>query len=245
MIKLQNLTKRFGDLKAIDDVSLEIKQNEIYGIIGLSGAGKSTLIRLINRLEEPDSGQIFINDREITGISNKELREERKNIGMIFQGFNLFSSRDVFKNIAYPLEISGWNKADIAPRVRELLKLVGIEDKEKSRISQLSGGQKQRVAIARALAGRPDILLCDEATSALDPQTTKAILSLIRGIKDELGLTVIIITHQMEVIHEICDKVAIMENGKIVASGVVNEVFSDPTLEIAKEFTHHLRNTTL
>ncbi len=241
MIKLKKLTKSYGSLKAVNNVSLEIKENEIFGIIGLSGAGKSTLVRLINRLEEPDSGDVFIESQNITRLPIKELNDIRKKIGMIFQGFNLLQSRNTKGNIKYPLEISGWNKNKIETRVLEMLKLVGLEDKIISKISSLSGGQKQRVAIARALASGPKILLCDEATSALDPQTTKSILNLIKNIQKEFGLTVVLITHQMEVIKEVCDRVALMEDGQVVECDTVENVFSSPKSKLAKDFVSHLR----
>ncbi len=241
MIELNNLTKTYGELTAVDDVSLEIKENEIFGIIGLSGAGKSTLVRLINRLEEADRGQVLIDNTDITALSSSDLNDMRKKTGMIFQSFNLLQSRSVFRNVAYPLEISGWKKEKIRARVREMLNLVGLEDKEKSRISTLSGGQKQRVAIARALASGPKVLFCDEATSALDPQTTHSILKLIKKVQKEFGLTVVMITHQMEVIKEVCDRVALMENGKVVESDTVETVFTTPKSALAKEFVAHLR----
>lgn len=241
MISINSVTKRYNQLTAVDNLTLEIKRNEIFGIIGLSGAGKSTLVRLINRLEESDNGSIYIDNRDITSSSNSELREMRKKIGMIFQNFNLLSSRDVKGNISYPLEIAGWKRKDVDERVVELLKLVGLSDKRDSRISTLSGGQKQRVAIARALANHPDILLCDEATSALDPQTTKSILNLIKNIQKELGLTVVLITHQMEVIKEICHRVALMDRGQIVENSTVEDIFSNPKTQMAKEFVEHIR----
>lgn len=241
MISISGVTKKYKDLKAVDDLSLNIKKNEIYGIIGLSGAGKSTLVRLINRLEESDKGSIYINNTNISNASKNELIEIRKKVGMIFQNFNLLSSRDVKGNIAYPLEIAGWKRGDIDSRVIELLELVGLSEKIDSRISSLSGGQKQRVAIARALANRPDILLCDEATSALDPQTTKSILALIKSIQKELGLTVVLITHQMEVIKEICHRVALMDSGKVVESSTVEEIFTNPKSQLAREFVEHIR----
>lgn len=241
MIELRELTKTYGNLTAVDNVSLEIRENEIFGIIGLSGAGKSTLVRLINRLEEADRGLVSIDGTVITDLPGKELNTIRKKTGMIFQNFNLLQSRNVYRNVAYPLEISGWNKKDIKIRVKEMLKLVGLEEKEDSRISSLSGGQKQRVAIARALASGPKVLLCDEATSALDPQTTRSILTLIKKIQKEFGLTVVMITHQMEVIKEVCDRVALMEKGQIVECGNVESVFSNPQSSLAKDFVAHLR----
>ncbi len=246
MIKLESLSKVFdikdgSKVKAVDNVSLDIAKGDIFGIIGLSGAGKSTLVRMINRLEEPSSGSVIIDGKDITKMSQSDLREGRKEIGMIFQHFNLLSSRTVAGNIAYPLEISGASKADIENRIDELLKLVGLSDKKEAYPAQLSGGQKQRVAIARALANNPKILLCDEATSALDPKTTSSILSLLKDIRERLGITIVLITHQMEVIREICDKVAIMENGIVIESGTVENVFSNPKTETAKNFVFGIR----
>lgn len=246
MIKLESLSKLFeikdgSKVRAVNNVSLDIDKGDIYGIIGLSGAGKSTLVRMINRLEEPSAGKIIIDGNDITEIKEKDLREQRKNIGMIFQHFNLLSSRTVAGNIAYPLEISGAKKEYIDSRIDELLNLVGLSDKKEAYPAQLSGGQKQRVAIARALANNPKILLCDEATSALDPKTTNSILSLLKDIRERLGITIVLITHQMEVIREICDKVAIMENGAVIESGTVEEVFSNPRTETAKNFVYGIR----
>lgn len=231
MIKLRNLYKEFkthsDTVTALNDVSLNIKKGEIYGIIGLSGAGKSTLIRTINRLEEPTSGTVSINGVELTALTQKELRKERQKIGMIFQQFNLLSSRTVAGNIGFPLELSNYPKAKRQDRISELLSQVGLEDKKNAYPSQLSGGQKQRVAIARALANTPDVLLCDEATSALDPKTTQSILRLLKQINHNNDLTIILITHEMEVIKEICDKVAVIENGIITSEGTVGDVFND------------------
>lgn len=246
MIKIESLSKSFyindsEKVNAVKNISLNIKKGEIFGIIGLSGAGKSTLVRTINRLEEPTSGRIFIDNENITSISKKDLREKRKSIGMIFQHFNLLSSRTVSENIAYPLEISKQDKSFIDKRIDELLDLVGLSDKKDSYPAQLSGGQKQRVAIARAIANSPKILLCDEATSALDPQTTSSILNLLKNIREKLGITIVMITHQMEVIREICDRVAIMENGELIESGSVEEVFSNPKTEIAKNFVFGIK----
>ncbi|WDV44813.1 ATP-binding cassette domain-containing protein [Clostridiaceae bacterium M8S5] len=244
MIKIKNLTKTYTNnstvTTAVDDISLDINENEIFGIIGLSGAGKSTLIRLINRLEEATSGTILINNTDINSINKKQLNVFRKKIGMIFQHFNLLKSRTVIKNIAFPLEIAGFDKDTINKRAKELLHLVGLSDKALSYPSELSGGQKQRVAIARALANNPDILLCDEATSALDPKTTKSILKLLKNIQNKLNITIILITHEMEVIRDICDRVAIMENGKIIELDTVNKVFSNPQSDTAKAFISHM-----
>lgn len=241
MIVLENINKIYPNgLHAVKDVNLEIKKGDIFGIIGLSGAGKSSLIRLINRLEEPTAGKILINNKNILELSKDELLERRKKIGMIFQHFNLLSSRTVEENVAFSLEIAKWDKKDIGKRVAELLEIVGLEDKAKYYPSQLSGGQKQRVSIARALANNPDILLSDEATSALDPKTTKSILELLKEIQEKFGLTVIMITHQMEVVKEICNKVAIMSEGKIVEEGSVHHIFSDPQNDITKEFISYV-----
>lgn len=240
MIEIRNLNKSFtdknGTVEALRDINLKIDKGDIYGIIGLSGAGKSTLIRCINRLEEPTSGSILIEEQDIMQLKHEEMLRIRRRIGMIFQGFNLLSRRNCSKNIAFPLEVSGWHKKDIEARVVELLELVGLQDKKLSYPSQLSGGQKQRVAIARALAAKSDILLCDEATSALDPSTTKAILSLLKEINKSLGITIIIITHQMEVIKEICNKVAVISEGEIVEQGTTFELFSKPGHSVTKKF---------
>ena len=241
MIKIDSLNKVYPNgYHAVKDVSLEIKTGDIFGIIGLSGAGKSSLIRLINRLEEPTSGKVIIDGVDITSLSHKELLERRKKIGMIFQHFNLLSSRTVGENVAFSLEIVGWKKNEIEKRVDELLELVELKDKKNYYPSQLSGGQKQRVAIARALANNPDILLSDEATSALDPKTTKSILDLIKNIQKKFSLTVIMITHQMEVIRDICNKVAVMSSGEIVETGGVHHIFLSPKHEVTKELISYL-----
>lgn len=240
MINLKNIKKTYvsgkSSVEALKDVNLKIKEGEICGIIGFSGAGKSTLVRCINLLERPTCGEVFIGGKDITLLSPKELRESRKNIGMIFQHFNLMKSKTVFKNIEFPLKGKGLSKEEIKLRVDELLELVGLSDKSSSYPSQLSGGQKQRVAIARALANNPKILLCDEATSALDPQTTQSILNLLRDINEKLNLTIVIITHEMNVVKEICDKVAVMEKGKIVEEGDILEIFSNPKANVTKDF---------
>ncbi|MEL1134755.1 methionine ABC transporter ATP-binding protein [Desulfitobacterium sp. THU1] len=240
MIRIENLTKVYTSRKdrvtAIEDITLHIPQGAIYGIIGLSGAGKSTLVRCINRLEEPTSGKIFIDDQDLMQMSAHELRQARQKIGMIFQHFHLLQSRTVFDNIAFPLEIAGYKKPEIEQRVRELLPLVGLEDKAQVYPSQLSGGQKQRVGIARALATNPKVLLCDEATSALDPQTTLSILELLRDINQRFGLTIIMITHEMKVVKEICTDVAVIHEAKIAEQGPVEAVFIQPQSRIAKEF---------
>lgn len=240
MILLKDVGKTFrsrtGQVEAVKNVNLKIEQGEIHGIIGSSGAGKSTLIRCINLLEHPTSGKVFLDDIEMTALSEKELRKTRKKIGMIFQHFNLFASRTAFQNIAYSLKYSGLSQSQIRDKVKELLKLVDLEDKEYAYPSQLSGGQKQRVAIARALANDPKLILCDEATSALDPQTTKSILKLLKKLNAQLGITIIIITHEMQVIKEICEKVTVMENGDIVESGEVFDVFANPKTQLTQEF---------
>ncbi|WP_270749738.1 methionine ABC transporter ATP-binding protein [Fusobacterium hominis] len=241
MIEIINVNKVYPNgYHAVKDVSLTINDGDIFGVIGLSGAGKSSLIRLLNRLEEPTSGKIIIDGVDMTSLSKKELLERRKKIGMIFQHFNLLSSRTVGENVAFALEVVGWKKCDIDKRVDELLELVELKDKKSYYPSQLSGGQKQRVAIARALANNPDVLLSDEATSALDPKTTKSILDLIRNIQKKFGLTVVMITHQMEVIRDICNKVAVMSDGKVVETGGVHHIFSSPKSEVTKELISYL-----
>ncbi len=240
MITLEGITKTYGDkvnyVSALNNVSLQVEQGDIFGIIGYSGAGKSTLIRCINLLERPDSGKVVVNGVELTSLSQSQLRKRREKIGMIFQHFNLMARRNVFSNVAYPLKGKGLSKKEVEEKVLNLLRLVGIEDKAKAYPSQLSGGQKQRVAIARALANDPDVLLCDEATSALDPQTTRSILNLLKSINEKLNLTIVIITHQMDVIKEVCNKVAVMENGVVVETGAVLDIFFNPKAKITKEF---------
>ncbi|WP_043932321.1 methionine ABC transporter ATP-binding protein [Bacillus sp. EB01] len=244
MISIKNVSKLFpskqGALKAVEDVNLEIKEGEIFGVIGYSGAGKSTLIRMLNRLETPTEGTITIDEREISKIKGKELRKARMEIAMIFQHFNLLWSRTVRENIAFPLEIAGVSGAARKKRVDELIKLVGLEGRENAYPSQLSGGQKQRVGIARALANNPKVLLCDEATSALDPQTTDSILDLLVDINKRLGLTIVLITHEMHVIRKICHRVAVMESGKIVELGRVLDVFRNPQQPITKRFVQQV-----
>ena len=245
MITLEKVNKVYSNgLHAVKDVSLKVNKGDIFGIIGLSGAGKSSLIRLINRLEEPTSGKIFINGENVLEFNKKQLLERRKKIGMIFQHFNLLSSRTVEENVAFALEIANWNKNEIKERVAMLLDIVGLSDKAKYYPSQLSGGQKQRVSIARALANNPDILLSDEATSALDPKTTKSILELIKEIQQKFSLTVVMITHQMEVVKEVCNKVAIMSEGRIVEEGGVHHIFADPKNEITKELISYVHQQT-
>ena len=225
-----------GTVEALKEINLHVEKGKIFGIIGYSGAGKSTLIRCINLLEKPTSGQVIVNNKELTNLSEKELRGSRKKIGMIFQHFNLMSSRNVFQNVAYPLKGNTYSKEEKKQKVLSLLKLVGLSDKILSYPSQLSGGQKQRVAIARALANDPQVLLCDEATSAIDPQTTSSILKLLKEINEKLDLTIVIITHQMEVVKEICHEVAVMEDGQIVEMGAIVDIFTNPKAEITKEF---------
>jgi D-methionine transport system ATP-binding protein len=246
IVHFRNVNKTYSTkdqtVTALRDINLEINQGEIFGIIGLSGAGKSTFLRSINRLEIPQSGSIRVGDTEMTTLTGKALRAARRKIGMIFQHFNLLASRTVFGNIAFPLEVAGVAPADIKQRVLELAELVGLSDKLNNYPAQLSGGQKQRIGIARALANHPDILLSDEATSALDPQTTHSILKLLRDLNQRLGLTIILITHQIEVIKEICDSVAILENGRIIESGPVVDIFADPQTDIARDFIRTATN---
>ena len=244
MIELVNVSKEFKNGKdkivAVKDVSLKIKEGEIYGIIGLSGAGKSTLIRCINRLEEPTSGRIIIDGLDLTSLNKGDLRASRKDIGMIFQHFNLLAQKTVYDNIAFPLKLKGASKREIEERVDELLNIVDLEDKKYSYPSQLSGGQKQRVAIARAIATNPKLLLSDEGTSALDPKTTQSILKLLKDIRDKLKITIIMITHEMEVVREVCDRVAIMEDGEVIEENTVENVFSNPRTKTAKSFINAL-----
>jgi D-methionine transport system ATP-binding protein len=240
MIRLANLTRTYQDLTAVNNVSLEIPSNTIYGIIGKSGAGKSTLVRLISLLEKADSGEIWYGDDRVDGLSGDELIAKRRKIGMIFQNFNLFSSRTAAGNVAYPLEIAGMAKKDIQGRVDEMLDLVGLGGRGDAPISTLSGGQKQRVAIARALAVRPEILFCDEATSALDPQTTRSILDLLRNLQKEMNLSIVMITHQMEVVRDACQLVAVLDEGRVVEQGAVADIFVAPKTPITREFLSHL-----
>ena len=240
MIEIINVSKIFDDgktkVKAVKSVNLKVNKGEIYGIIGYSGAGKSTLISCMNLLERPTEGKVLFKGEDLTVLKEKELRVSRKKIGMIFQQFNLLQSRNVYQNIAYPLKGSNLSKEDERKKVLELLELVGLEDKETAYPSQLSGGQKQRVGIARALANDPEVLLCDEATSALDPKTTKSILALLKELRSKLNLTIILITHEMAVIKEICDRVSVMEDGEIIEEGTIVKVFSEPTHPTTKEF---------
>jgi D-methionine transport system ATP-binding protein len=245
MIEFKQVSKTFRlgnrEVHAVKNVSLTVEQGDIYGIIGFSGAGKSTLLRLVNLLERPTEGTIEIQGVNVSSLPAKELRKQRRNIGMIFQNFNLFNSRTVAGNVAYPLKLAGTPKSEIAARVEELLRFVGLGDKAKDYPDQLSGGQKQRVGIARALATNPDILICDEATSALDPDTTADVLRLLKKVNRELGITILLITHEMEVIQSICSKVAVMENGEVIESGGVFDVFTDPRHETTRRFIHSVQ----
>ncbi len=249
MITLSHIEKTYdspqGPVHALKGIDLTIDTGDIYGIIGLSGAGKSTLIRCINLLERPTAGKVIVDGQDMTALSDKELRAARKNIGMIFQHFNLLSSATVYDNIAFPLRLAHKSEKEIRAKVEPLLSLVGLESKAKQYPSQLSGGQKQRVGIARALASDPKVLLCDEATSALDPQTTRSILDLIRNINEKLQLTVVVITHEMQVIKEICDKVAVIENGVIAEQGSVLDIITNPQKPITREFIGSLISNDL
>jgi D-methionine transport system ATP-binding protein len=238
MIEIKNLSKTFstadGTFQALKNVNISVSDGDIFGIIGMSGAGKSTLVRCINMLERPSEGSVVIDGVDVGTLGRRELRKLRRSVTMIFQGFNLLMQRTCLKNVCFPLELDGVGKKEAKKRALELLELVGLSDKANAYPSRLSGGQQQRVAIARALATNPKVLLCDEATSALDPKTTRSILSLIKDINEKLGITVIIITHQMSVIEEICSRVAILENGEVVEQGEVNQIFSSPKSEAAK-----------
>ncbi|MFG4003093.1 methionine ABC transporter ATP-binding protein MetN [Flavobacterium aquidurense] len=240
MIELKNVTKNFHQknriVSALSDVSLKVPPGKIFGVIGTSGAGKSTLIRCVNLLERPTSGEIIVDGKLLMRLSNAQLAIERRQIGMIFQHFNLLSSRTVFENVAFPLELVGGSKTDIRTRVLELLELVGLAEKANDYPASLSGGQKQRVAIARTLANNPKVLLCDEATSALDPATTRSILNLLKDINRRLNITILLITHQMEVVKSICDEVAVISHGKLIEQGSVGEIFADPKHALTKEF---------
>lgn len=239
MIEIKNLSKSFsttdGVVDALRDVSLTIRDGDIYGIIGMSGAGKSTLVRCINMLERPTEGNVIINGQDIGSLKPSVLRDLRRSVSMIFQGFNLLMQRTCMKNICFPMELAGVKKADAVKRAKELLEIVGLPNKANAYPAQLSGGQKQRIAIARALASDPKVLLCDEATSALDPQTTHSILELIREINEKTGITVVIITHQMSVVEEICNRVAILDDGRVAEEGEVSAIFSQPKSTAAKK----------
>ncbi|MBJ6361701.1 methionine ABC transporter ATP-binding protein [Paenibacillus sp. GCM10012307] len=240
MIAVEGLSKSYktvqGHIKVLDDIQLNVSKGDIFGIIGFSGAGKSTLIRCLNRLEEPDTGRILIGDEDITALQGKALRKARQKIGMIFQQFNLLDSKTVYQNVAFPMEVAGHDKAQIRNRVREILNLVQLSDKENNYPSQLSGGQKQRVGIARALANDPAVLLSDEATSALDPETTYSILELLKDINRQLGLTILLITHELDVLQHICNQMAVIEKGKIVETGTVDKLFFNPESQTAQRF---------
>ena len=240
-ILIQDVSKTFetkdGSVQALNHVSLSIETGDIYGIIGMSGAGKSTLVRCMNFLEVPSEGKVLIDGKSLSEFSPKELRKEREKIGMIFQHFNLLMQKNVLENVCFPLYIQGKKKAEARAKALELLEIVGLADRAKAYPAQLSGGQKQRVAIARALASDPQILLCDEATSALDPQTTSSILELLQDINQKFGITIVIITHQMSVVREICTHVAIMKDGEVKEQGLVEEIFSHPKSQVAKELT--------
>jgi D-methionine transport system ATP-binding protein len=236
LIAVKNLVKEYGNgVRALDQIDLEIGRGDIFGIIGMSGAGKSTLVRCLNNLEKPTEGTVEIQGRELSKMKGRTLRKERQKISMIFQHFNLLMQKNVLDNICFPLEIAGVKKKQAKERARELLEIVGLSDKAKSYPAQLSGGQKQRVAIARALTNNPDILLCDEATSALDPQTTQSILELLQTINKEYGITIVIITHEMSVVQKICNKVAILEKGKLAEVGAVTKIFANPESAVAKK----------
>jgi D-methionine transport system ATP-binding protein len=240
MIRIENLVKEYktknGSVIGVSNVSLNINKGEIYGIVGYSGAGKSSLLRCLNLLEKPTSGKIFVDNFELTSLSDKDLRGARQKIGMIFQHFHLVSSKTVFENVAFALKAAHKSKKEIEAKVSELLDLVGLSEKRDVYPSQLSGGQKQRVGIARALANNPHVLLCDEATSALDPSTTKSILALLKKINRELGLTIVLITHEMDVVKEICDRIGVMEDGQIIEEGPVYDIFAEPIQPLTKAF---------
>lgn len=246
MIQINHVSKTFREkkleVKALQDVSIHVEKGDIYGIVGFSGAGKSTLIRLVNKLETPDSGSVVVAGQSLAGLKGKELHHLRRRIGMVFQQFNLLEGKTVYHNIAIPLLLEHRPKAEIDKRVAEVLAFVELSDKKEAYVSQLSGGQKQRVGIARALATSPEILLCDEATSALDPQTTESILRLLKRINREMGITILLITHQMQVIQLICNKVAVMEYGKVVEEGAVIDVFGSPKAEVTKRFVRTVIN---
>jgi D-methionine transport system ATP-binding protein len=249
MIEIRHLNKTYRtaerDIVALEDINLRINDGEIFGIIGLSGAGKSTLVRCINLLERPSAGEVIVDGESITALPRRELLKLRRSIGMIFQGFNLLEQRSVLRNVCFPLEIAGVKKKEAEARAAELLSLVGLADRAEAYPAQLSGGQKQRVAIARALATRPKYLLCDEATSALDPTTTRSILELLREINESLGVTIIVITHEMKVIDQICDRVAVIDHSRIAEEGKVSEVFTNPRSQIARDLIIPRERTVL
>jgi D-methionine transport system ATP-binding protein len=238
MIVLKGIKKAYPSITVLKGIDIEIPDGSIFGIIGKSGAGKSTLLRITSLLERPDEGEVYYDNERVDTLTGTALLQRRKKMGMIFQNFNLLGSRNAAGNIAYPLEIAGMTGKQIGTRVDELLEMVGIKDKRKARMSELSGGQKQRVAIARALAANPQVLFCDEATSSLDPQTTRSILSLIKDLHSRLSITVFLITHQMEVIRETCQQVAVLEQGLVVERGTVSSIFDAPKTQAAREITH-------
>jgi D-methionine transport system ATP-binding protein len=242
LVRVYDSADGLSKVAAVNGISLTIPSNQIFGIIGKSGAGKSSLVRLISMMEKPDSGEVLYDGKRVDNLDEKELVMRRRRIGMIFQNFNLFSSRSAGQNIAYPMEICGLPKDEINRRVDELLEIVELSDRKNARISTLSGGQKQRIAIARALANKPDVLFCDEATSALDPQTTASILNLIRKIQSQMNLTVVMITHQMEVVRDACSQVAVINEGKLVEVGSVNDIFLNPKSPVTKDFISHIGN---
>ena len=244
MIDLNNITVDFDGFKAVDDVSLKVEKGDIYGIVGFSGAGKSTLVRTINLLQRPTSGDVIVNGESLLDLSNKDLRAKRKNIGMIFQHFNLLNNITVLDNVIYPIRKLKIPKEEKIARAKELLEVVGIDSKADNYPRELSGGQQQRCAIARALASKPDILLCDEATSSLDPKTTKQILKLLKELNESLGLTIVIITHQMEVVKDLCNKCAVMQNGKIVEVGSTLDIFANPKDQLTREFVDTSTNVS-
>lgn len=246
MIQLEHIGKTYAQGSfAMQDISLEIQAGEIFGVIGRSGAGKSTLVRCMNLLERPNQGHVRVHDQVLTALNATKLRKARQKIGMIFQHFNLLSSRTVFENVMFPLEIAGWNKVEAQQRVTELLELVGLDQHHQAYPDQLSGGQKQRVGIARALANRPDVLLCDEATSALDPETTVSILELLKQINQQFGLTIVLITHEMDVIKSICHRAAILEHGQLVEVASTVDIFSKPRTEATRSLTRAALHTEL
>lgn len=249
MIEINGLVKKYitgqGILTALDNVDISVKEGEIFGVIGPSGAGKSTLIRTLNLLEKPDQGKIVINSRDLTKLSKKQLRDSRKKIGMIFQHFNLLSSRTVRGNVSFPLEIAGIPKEERKKKVERLIELVGLSDRADHYPSELSGGQKQRIGIARALTNDPEVLLSDEATSSLDPESTESVLDLLRKIREELNLTIILITHEMDVIKQVCDRVAVMEKGKVIEEGRVIDVFVNPQKDLTRRFIRTVIDYTL
>lgn len=245
MINIVNVTKQYDQVTAVNNANLHIKQGEIFGIIGYSGAGKSTLVRCLNLLERPTTGQILMDGKDLTKLSDQEIRKERLKVGMIFQHFHLISSKKVYDNVAFPLKAAGKSKAEIKKRVPELLEMVGLSNRADHFPAQLSGGQKQRVGIARALANDPKVLLCDEATSALDPTTTASILALLKKINEQLGITIVLITHEMEVVQEVCHRIAVMEEGEVVETGDVYDVFSDPKTELSKQFVQTIHALAL